>query len=252
MSLTRIDCVFLAPPAWQDLSACVALNPSAKPGSLVFAGAEAAREGISAQVACKLALEHFIAAVLDESECPPPPLVDEDKGSLVLEAAFKNANTSVYSFGHRLAAGGRMAASVLGLIINETVCAAGRAGLGTAYLFRNGELYPFFERQSRPEGQAASERLIGAHSIVAVELASVPIEAGDLLVAFSQTPAIEAEAQLAVLMAEIEAEQPLKASLLVESQLRRIVARIFGKPDALSFSALARLGPEAIYLEQSL
>lgn len=250
MSLTRIDCAFLAPAAWAEMSACVALNPSVKPGSLVFAGAEAARQGISAQVACKLALEHFVSAVLDEAEkLAPQATGEEDKSTLVLEAAFKNANTSVYSFGHRLAAGGRMAAAVLGLVINETVCAVGRAGPGTAYLFRAGELYPFFERRNLAEGQAAEERLIGAHSIVAVELASVPIQAGDLLVALARTPTTEAEIQLAVLLAEVEAEQPARTSLIVEPQLKRMVARLFGDPEALSFGVLARVGPEAIYLQ---
>ena len=58
---------------------------------------------------------------------------------------IKNANESVYSFGHKLAAGGRMASSLLGIVIEENTIAAGRVGAGSAYLYREGDLFSFFE-----------------------------------------------------------------------------------------------------------
>lgn len=253
MSITRIDCQFHRYDLAGERSGYVALNPSRRPGSLVFAGSCAAREGISSQVASKLSREHFISAVLDyfaSSKGAVAESRDEEDISLeVLEAAFRNANTSVYNFGHKLAAGGRMAASLLGLVIERKIVAAGRVGPGSAYLYRGGELFPFFE--SRPFGHddASLERLIGAHSIVSVELASVPVAEDDIIVAFSSVLDSDSEQQLTVLLAE----EPIVPEIsLVDYHMRRILPRLFGEPDELMFAMVARVGPEAIYLGKTV
>src|SRR5436190_1494747 len=100
MSLTHIDCfIFRGNGAPSDSSSFVAVNPRHVPGSLVVANALAARESISSQVACKLALEHFLDGVLDYYSGGPenngatssikpkeyPPEISLE----VLEAAFK-------------------------------------------------------------------------------------------------------------------------------------------------------------------
>lgn len=62
----------------------------------------------------------------------------------LLEKAFKAADDSVYQFGHKLAAGGRLSTSLIGLVIEKNLIAAGRVGHGNAYLCREGEVFPFF------------------------------------------------------------------------------------------------------------
>lgn len=248
MSITRIDCQFYRYEYAGERSGYVALNPSRRPGSLVFAGSSAAREGISSQVASKLSREHFISAVLDyfgANRSAAATRDEEDISLEVLEAAFRNANTSVYNFGHKLAAGGRMAASLLGLVVERKIVAAGRVGPGSAYLYRGGELFPFFEARDFGNDEAALERLIGAHSIVSVELASVPITEDDIIVAFSTVLDSDTEQQLTVLLAE----EPIKPEVsLVEYHMRRLIPRLFGEPEDLMFAMVARVGPEAIYL----
>ncbi len=249
MTITRIDCQFFRDAELGERAHYVALNPSHQPGSLVFAGSYAARDGISSQVAGKLSLEHFVSAVLDFCSAR---LRNEVKGDMtleVLEAAFRNANSSVYSFGHRLAAGGRMAASLMGLVIERRSVAAGRVGANSAYLFRGGELYPFFESKSFGSDEASLEKLIGAHSIVSVELACVPIEEGDYILAFSETLDSETELQLNTLLSEA----PLRSDVpLADYYMQRILSRLFPEAGALKFAMLAHVGPDSVYLNDPL
>jgi serine/threonine protein phosphatase PrpC len=90
----------------------------------------------------------------------PGQIVDEktallsDQISLrLLEYAFKNANHSVYTFGHKLAAGGKMAASLLGLALVNDVLTVGRVGDGIGYLVRNGHVFQFFQNLNFSETQ---------------------------------------------------------------------------------------------------
>ncbi|MBN8549982.1 MAG: hypothetical protein J0M12_11760 [Deltaproteobacteria bacterium] len=253
MSITRIDCQFHRYPLAGERSGYVALNPSGRPGSLVFAGSSAAREGISSQVASKLSREHFVSAVLDYfarvEQGQRQNLGEEEISLEVLESAFKNANTSVYSFGHKLAAGGRMAASLLGIVVEKKVVAAGRVGPGSAYLYRGGELFPFFESRQFGSDTASLEQLIGAHSIVSVELSSVPVAEDDIIVAFSEVLDSDTELQLTMLLAE---EPLIPEASLVDYHMRRIIPRLFGEPNEVLFAMVARIGPEAIYLGTAL
>lgn len=253
MTITRIDCSFLCPQERAEYSSCVMLNPCAAPGGLVFAGSVAARESIGAQVACKLALEHFVEGVLDffsRRNFGPDSQPAEALSTAVLENAFKSANTSVYAFGHRLAAAGRMAASMLGLVMQDTLVAAGRVGPGAAYLFRDGELFPFFEERQFASRDAESERLIGAHSIVSVELSSISVLPRDTLFAVSEPLSNEQELQLAVLLAELQAQE--LESTYVEDYNRRICKRIFGLEQSFGFQVLACVGPESVLLTHRL
>ncbi|MBX7143081.1 MAG: protein phosphatase 2C domain-containing protein [Oligoflexia bacterium] len=253
MPITRIDCSFLCPQERADYATCVMLNPSAEPGSLVFAGSVAARESIGAQVACKLALEHFVEGVLDfftRRRVEQGALSLEALSTAVLENAFKSANTSVYAFGHRLAAAGRMAASLLGLVVQDTTVAAGRVGPGAVYLFRDGELFPFFEERQFSNRDIESERLIGAHSIVSVELSSISIAPRDVLFAISEPLSKDQELQLAVLLAELQSLESTAAT--VEDYSRRVSKRLFGVERSFDFQLLALAGPEAVLLTQRI
>ena len=246
MGLTRLDCnIYRGPGASIDTSAFTVLNPGRRPGSLVIASSSAIREGIGSQVACRLSLDHFVGGVLafyDRSGAAGEAAEGaKDEISVeVLEAAFKNANTSVYDFGHKLAAGGRMAASLLGLVVEGDVVAAGRAGGGSAYLYRGGELFPFFERRD----DLKEDSFVGSQSLVTVELASVPIEESDRLLVFSRVIDEVEEDKLS----QVLRDSPKEFSESVEN----IVTAIFRDTHELGFSMSAQLGPRAILLRDAV
>jgi hypothetical protein len=142
MLYTKIDCRYFSLPQSELKipASFVTINPEAKPGSLVLAGSSAFSKSIGAQVACKLSLEHFIEGTLDFFKNPKEAeiLPQQTLTQALLESAFRKANISVYEFGHKLSAGGRMAASLIGLVIKDNLVTAGRVGAWSAYLLRGG------------------------------------------------------------------------------------------------------------------
>ncbi len=252
MALTKIDCNYTAPPLKEGgAAAFVALNPIRHPGSLVAAGSASRRDNIGSQVACKLAIEHFVESVLEEfptiAASTPQALPSEGDGPdptvKVLEAAFKRANSSVYSFGHKLAAGGRMGASLIGLVITARSVGAARAGDGAAYLVRKGEVFPFFEDRRKGEvAEQQQEQLVGAHSLVSVELASVPLEPEDVVLVISRAPSESQQRRLPVVVRSLDPADPEPA--------QTVVRRVFEREEQPHFAMLVRIGPETIYLNR--
>lgn len=244
MSLTRIDFnIFRGNEASLVTSSFAALNPTQEAGSLVAAGATAAGTGIGSQVACRLSLEHFVDGVLGFFDKSKNGSSSKSEISLaVLEAAFKNSNTSVYSFGHKLAAGGRMSASLVGLVIHGSVFAAGRVGNGSAYLVRRGEIFPFFENSPETAATAPQRSYLGSQSVVAVELASIPAEANDFVFLCSERLSPANEARLGNVLVDGE-------DLDSPKLLRSACAQVFEAPEKVPFAMLIRTGPNTIYLK---
>lgn len=241
MSITRIDCSFFRGAEVQkDLCSFVAFNPRQKPGSLVVAGAQAVRSGLSSQVACKIALENFVEAVLGSVDSSKGSAVDaEESGQEMLETAFRKANSSVYDFGHQMAAGGRMAASVIGFILEQDHAAAGRVGHWSSYLWRSGEIFPFFESQDSND-----KSFLGSQSVVTVETASVPIEAGDYLFVFSDKLDQDQETLLKELTNASQATQDFVTDIVFK--------KVFKNHTTLGLGLCARIGPEVIYLSEAV
>jgi hypothetical protein len=267
MALTRLDCdIFRGREAVTDASAFVALNPLLRPAQLVFAGATAVIEGVGSQVAYRLAIEHFVKGVLscyEKSGSPAAdPSADEDSAVWVLEEAFRLANSSVYSFGHKLAAGGRMAASLLGLAIEGERFAAARVGQGSVYLFRHKQLFPLFSTEGidrsvvgdvpefSPDAFNQRQTFVGSNSIIDVEIASVSLQPGDTIAAFSRPLTTLNETLLFQHLEVVAGEgfpdtQPLH-------QAEQMCVDVFTEPDTLSFACLAALGPEVIFCSKVL
>ncbi|MCB0331309.1 MAG: protein phosphatase 2C domain-containing protein, partial [Bdellovibrionales bacterium] len=204
----RIECFsFRGKDKSLESSNYVLFNPTSKPGTAVLAGSCAAHESIGSQVACRLALEHFSTSLLQYFDHEGADLTGDEFGLQALEAAFREANRNVYSFGHSLAAGGRMAAVFVALIYlvddkgNGSFC-VGRVGNGSAYLFRDGELFPFFE-QSSGDSDPNTGNFLGANSLVSVDLANVPVEASDRVFLFSEPLDAMGEHELHALADEI-------------------------------------------------
>ena len=240
MSLTRLDCHFYQGKRINfDHSCFTAVNPDKTPGSLVIAGATAARESISSQVACKLAVERFVEGVFSFFDLEY--IDSSDKSEQILESAFRHANDQVYHFGHKLAAGGRTAASLVGVVIQDDVISAGRVGGGAVYLFRDGEVMPFFAEQA---GHTVLDSYLGAQPLVSVDIASIPAHESDQVYVLSE----ELNDDSQTLLARISSESSPKGFDPCED----IVHSIYREHEEVGFIAHAQIGPEAIYLDKRL
>jgi len=261
MSLTRLDChLFRGDSAASDGASFVALNPLLKPAQLVFAGSSAVRDSLGSHVAFRLALDYFVVGVehhYGSSTGAERALGDEDGVVAVLEEAFRSANTSVYGFGHKLAAGGRMAASLLGVVIEGGRLATGRVGYGSVYLFRNGELFPFFEapeasdarvgdaKEHPDEFQARARSFIGSNAMVDVELASVVLQPEDIVCVFSRPLTTLNETILFEFLENLKGE--VRAGVRQEDTAERLCNDVFTEPDTLSYAMVACVGPDTIF-----
>ncbi|WKZ56624.1 MAG: hypothetical protein QY326_07800 [Bdellovibrionota bacterium] len=244
MALTRIDCFFWNGPQAHE-GRYIALNPRHSPGCLIVAGSEAGRESIGGQVASKMALEQFAAGALTYFQECPSPTPGREPSLEALERAFKEANSSVYEFGHKLAAGGRLAASLFGLVIDSRLAAAGRVGDGGAYLGRGGELFPFFDTAGGGgEDTDRFDRGVGLSSVVTVELASVALQPDDSIFIFSRTLQSRDEHALLDLI-RLGAPESFK-------DYTEFMQNLCDDSDDIVYASLCRIGPETVYLDRGL
>jgi hypothetical protein len=264
MNLTKFDySSFRGERASQEAASQVAFNPLGLPGFFVFAGAHAIEDRIGSQVAFRMALENFLKgvqshydSVLQGASSRELAQRGEDATARVLEDAFRQANSSVYSFGHQLAAGGRLSASLLGLVVEDRRLATARVGSATVYLYRRGELFPFFETtngENVPIGDAPEHvdehrpkrSLVGANSLVDVELASVALEGGDILCIFSRPLTPFNETLLVEALEPYAYDDETRPPL--DEIAHQVCSEIFTEPETLSFGAVLVVGPDAIY-----
>lgn len=247
MTLTRIDCdLQYGNQITQGTSGFVAFNPSIKPGSFVVAGTLAMVDSLGSQVACKLGIEHFVNSVLGYFERSDETNSARERGLGAVEIGFKGANDSVYEFGHRLAAGGRLAASMISLIVEDSTASAGRVGEGGAYLIRRGELFGFFG-PTKKSNSGILDGLVGTQAKVSVEIASVPIEESDIILVFSQSFEVEDEKKL-IPIAKRSINQSLNAGLINAdgSSCKNLCKQLAITP---AFAMVAWVGPDTIYLQ---
>ncbi len=243
---TRLDCFpYFGSNAAQDGVTAMSFSPKGEPGSAVFVGANAARGSIGSQVASKLSVEHFVTGTLDFFAGVSQTAAEEtqSRALTVLEAGFRNANSSVYSFGHKLAAGGRMSASLMAIVVLDGIIAVGKVGGGSVYLCREGEVFPFFENAKKKTAPTSSASLLGSNSLVSVELASVEVEGFDALFAFSKDLSNFEEEELSRL-ANLQVPAPGADS---QSEFLEF---LFDEPEQLGFSFSMFFGPDAVFLGQ--
>lgn len=159
-----------------------------------------------------------------------------------------------------------MAASLLGLVIEDGRIAAGRAGVGSVYLFRGEKLLPFFETHLDPQsvGDAAdfpdSEAarklsFIGANSLVDVELASVELRGEDIACAFSRPLTQLNETLLYEALEALQAGSDTQEGWRGQTEkdlAARICREVFTEPETLSFAMIACLGPDTVYCKDEV
>ena len=179
MSLTKINCFTYNNPYSSKLSSKIILNPLKKPGALIMALSSPATSSLGAKVATRLALNHFVEGVLNYCET----IDDIQKPSLshnIVSEGFKNANRSVYDFGHKLSAGGRMKACLTSLAVVNGIASVARVGSGNVYLYRDKNIYSFFDEKENTYDN------VGENSRVSVEFSDIDIEKNDRVLLFSR------------------------------------------------------------------
>lgn len=233
-SLTKIDCDFFrgsaAPPGRASF---VAINPTAKPGSLVMAGTQVGDDGIKAQVACRLALEHFVEGVLDFYSTAKNSLMPSDPTVSILEAGFKRANRTVFDFSQKMLASGKLASSLIGVVLDGAAVSVGRVGVGGAYVYRGGEPAPFLDPIVK------EPRMLGVESTVQVQLASLTLEPDDEVIVLSRELSAVEAGSMAGCIKGAEDDESL--------DIGRIVG-VFNDSKLIDFAYRAKVGPRAIYL----
>jgi hypothetical protein len=241
MPLTKLDIgSYINSYGRDSFSSVCACNPTKEAGVIAVAGASAVREGIGSQVAVKLALESFIEGAIQGFGTATLSNPQD-----ALEVAFRSSNSSVFDFGTKLAAGGRMAASMVAMIIARGAVAIGRVGSGSAYLVRAGEVYPFFEEggDAIKNNDPAVGNFIGTQALVTVELASVELRGGDNIVLLSDVLEEGSQDSLAAL-GRIQMH-PDKMCEEIVSESNNL------KKSPLQYGVSVVVGPEAIYLGAS-
>lgn len=264
MVFSKVFCsTYAGPRVAAEQSSFIALNPVREAGSVLFAGSCAERAAIGGQVAAKLSLQHFASGAEESLRKASSRLLPTEICLAAIEAAFRTANSAVYEFGHKLSAGGRMAASLISVFVRDGVIAAGRVGRGVAYLARQGEVFPFFAAP-KPVSEFA---YVGSNSLVAVELASVPAQAGDVILIFSETGSGFSEEELgysvSLLLPRFDqidynseggSAVPFRnpgAPAFDNSASERIAQQIF-REKSPAFSAVLAIGPEVSFLGKEL
>lgn len=233
-SLTKIDCDFFRGPlVAPGRSSFVAINPTAKPGTLVIAGTSVVDDGIKGQVACRLALEHFIEGVLDHYAQGKKRAVPEEDSVAILEAGFKRANRSVFDFSQKMLASGKLTSSLVGVVIEDDFVSVGRVGHGGVYVYRGGEVAPFLD----PCGERP--QMLGADATVRVQLATLGLEGCDEVIAVSRELASVEVQSVAGCIKGAEEDERLALGTIVG---------LFNDSRNLDFACRASLGPRAIYL----
>lgn len=152
-----------------------------RPAPLFFAFIEGTKLSVTSQIAVKMSLDAMCSSAMDAPA--------EARSSHLIQSGFRSANKSVYGYGAKMLSAARIAATgFCGCFDGERFC-LGRAGDYEGYLVRSGRVNRVYQPGSADEkalaaGQALG-RIIGANKQIAVDLASVKVEQGDLLVVTS-------------------------------------------------------------------
>ncbi|MDZ4784586.1 MAG: hypothetical protein SGJ02_00785 [bacterium] len=245
MNLTKIDCSIVGSSSGLgDTELYSVFNPLQRAGCLVAGFASGSSNSVSGQISSRLALEHFSAAVSQHLISKTNTANIDDTFLLeALELAFKEANRSVYEFGHKLAAGGRMGTSLLGIAICNGNIGVAKSDSGSVYIVRNEEVVPFFVEEDRGNS-SSSKNYVGANSLVNVELSSLPLEASDTIIAFSRTLEPNEEIRLIDFI--------LAGFLNNGAGLKHLTKQLFSGSDLEPSVLSVIVGPEGIYLKEAV
>ncbi len=167
------------------------LSLGTQPGALFVCLLQGGGGGITAQIAVKMSVDAMVDQALSAVESPQAS--EHPFASEIVRRSFKEANTQVYQYGHRIGAGGRISATGMLLAVADGRCTVGRVGDYQGFLLRGNKLSPLFEDlHATTSGPGALSRYIGANAQILVDLASVVVALGDRIV-FCNFPVSESQ-----------------------------------------------------------
>jgi hypothetical protein len=154
--------------------------------SLFFTFIEGTKTGVTSQIAAKMCLDAVVEAVLGSFE--PQELFSRKakprrfKGGELVKAGFREANRVVYDYGAKMLSGAKISATGVSAAFDGTHFAIGRTGDYDCFLWRDERLLRFYEIRQDHSAQHLLERLLGSNKKVRVDLASVGVNEGDIIV----------------------------------------------------------------------
>ena len=199
------------------------------------------RNSITAQIAVKMALDAALERALETTSAES----DLPLASNVVRESFKEANSRVYQYGHRMGAGGSMGATGMIASYADSRFTMGRVGDYEGYLIRGGGFLPLFERAEKDIPKAGvRSRYIGANAQVLVDLASLEVLSGDL-VAFTNLPLTNETSE--VFREALDKSLPLTER--ATTAVKRVSALV-GAADHQPILALLQIGRPTIVLRE--
>ena len=164
-----------------------ALGLNIAPAPVLFSFIEGPRDALTSRIAVKLAMDAITTAAV-ELQC------SEAQGRAarskeLIEAGFREANRAVYQYGAKMLSGGKVTATGIAFAFDGRQISVGRTGVYEAFLWRNGRLIRFYENcagQRTVEARELLGRMIGAGKQILVDIASVKLEVGDIVVVTTQ------------------------------------------------------------------
>lgn len=198
-------------------------NPNIKPGTAYLVGASPLRSKLGSQVAARLAIDKFLESLPDNEN------VDDR-----LEKAFSAANSAIYEFGHKLAAGGRMSTTLIALCVENGEAHCARVSGGDVLLYRKGDLFSFFD--SPPIDSDAG---LGGASLVSVQLSNIELNEFDRIIFLSNRLPSERKPRL---LDYLEVDRGDSKGLLRD---------VFPFPDEQDFVGIINIGPNVIFLGET-
>lgn len=191
--MLRCECASLAVPlpavagTSAPLASAIFLSLGLKPSPVLAGVFEGVTVGLGSQIAVTMARD----GVITEGPAAAASFAGTETEALeIVRSVFREANTRVYEYGHRMAAGGQVSAKGIVAVFDGERMSIGQAGECQSFLWRGGKLMPFFAEsgtKERPSG-GVLERFVGANAKILVDLATVKVRDGDVLVVTTLAP----------------------------------------------------------------
>jgi hypothetical protein len=229
---------------------------------LILCCLEGARGSLSSQIAAQMSAASALDAILSFEEGHSKDSAqqfndDVPLATAIVRSGIKTANADVYSYAHKMGAGGKIGATGFVSCFAHSRCSIARVGAYAVYACRDGRVLDLFEQTSESsdkEQYGVLQRFIGANSQVLVDLISLELKAGDSILFTSQSAENLPFGRISDIMVghgsleeQLSAFQLLSAECAVEEQGngKSVIARN-------AFTGLLKVGAPVITLTEVL
>ncbi|MCB0360166.1 MAG: hypothetical protein KDD44_11035 [Bdellovibrionales bacterium] len=162
----------------------VSLSLGTCPSPMVMAVVEGSRAGIGGQIAAAKAVEALREHSIESHE--PLPLEAPE----ILRGLFRRANAEVFRYAESFAGDRRVSANMLALAYDGSRATIAQCSPCESYVWRGGTLERFHPIDEDGEsGERLLARQLGAQSSIVVDLATIALVPGDLVIATTAPPA---------------------------------------------------------------